>query len=146
MRDHLGVGETLSEASTIYLSPIVLGELRAGFLRGSKRQRYEKQLEAFCKPLGSTLLLSTAKRYAVILESLRKAGTPIGTNDLWIASSATQHGLTAVTTDTRFSKGVGDPYSLLRPLTWRSGIYRCRTSTIKCPTEEPTSGGKVGKS
>ena len=103
MRDHLDVGETLSETSTIYLSPIVLGELRAGFLRGSKRQRNEKQLEAFCEtprvhvaPIDG----ETSKRDAVILESLRKAGTPIGTNDLWIASSAMQHGLTVVTTDT----------------------------------------------
>ncbi len=107
MRDHIGVGETLSQAGTIYLSPIVLGELRAGFLKGSKRQRNEEQLEAFCEtprvrvaPIDG----ETSKRYAVILESLRKAGTPIGTNDLWIASSAMQHGLTVVTTDPDFRK------------------------------------------
>ena len=106
MRDYLGVGETLSKASTIYLSPIVLGELRAGFLRGSKRQRNEKQLEAFCETARVHVAPvdgETSKRYAVILETLRKAGAPIGTNDLWIASSAMQHGLT--TTDTDFRKG-----------------------------------------
>ena len=57
MRGHVGVEETLAEAETIYLNPIVL-------------------------------------------EFLRKAGTPIGTNGLRIASTATQLGLTVVTTDT----------------------------------------------
>jgi len=37
---------------------------------------------------------------SIVLEFLRKAGTPIGTNDLRIASTATQLGLTVVTTNT----------------------------------------------
>ena len=107
MRGHVGVGETLAEAETIYLNPIVLGELRAGFLRESRRQRNEDQLERVCETPRVHLAPidgQTSNRYAVILEFLRKAGTPIGTNDLWIASTAMQLGLTVVTTDTDFGR------------------------------------------
>lgn len=46
----------------------------------------------------------TAERYAVILNGLWKARTPIPTNDMWIAASAMQYGLTVVTTDPHFLK------------------------------------------
>jgi len=45
----------------------------------------------------------TAERYAVILNSLWRAGTPIPTNDIWIAS-AMEHGLRLVTTDDHYQK------------------------------------------
>ena len=45
----------------------------------------------------------TAERYAVILNSLWKIGRPIPTNDLWIAASAMQYGLTILTTDAHFN-------------------------------------------
>jgi len=35
---HFEVIETLPQAEEIWISPIVLGELRAGFLQGSKRE------------------------------------------------------------------------------------------------------------
>lgn len=35
----------------------------------------------------------TADFYAEILDRLRQQGTPIPTNDIWIAASAFQHGL-----------------------------------------------------
>ena len=46
----------------------------------------------------------TARRYAVIFSTLRAAGTPIPTNDLWIAASAMQHGLRLLTADAHFEK------------------------------------------
>lgn len=48
----------------------------------------------------------TAERYAVILNTLWAAGTPIPTNDLWIAATAMQYGLEIVTTDLHFQKVV----------------------------------------
>ena len=45
----------------------------------------------------------TAHRYAVIHDYLRREGTPVAPNDLWIAASAAQHGLTVVTLDGDFS-------------------------------------------
>lgn len=47
MRGHEGVQGALQEASQILLSPIVLGELRAGFLKGGNPARNEKELRSF---------------------------------------------------------------------------------------------------
>jgi predicted nucleic acid-binding protein len=46
----------------------------------------------------------TAERYAIILNSLWQAGTPIPTNDIWIAASAMEHGLELLTTDEHYQK------------------------------------------
>lgn len=105
LRGHPGLKEAVAGADTICLSPIVLGELRAAFLRGGKRGRNEEQLARFCdspRVVVAPVDGETAERYAVIVDALRQAGTPIGTNDLWIASTAMQHGLTVLTTDRDF--------------------------------------------
>jgi predicted nucleic acid-binding protein len=41
----------------------------------------------------------TSERYAVIINYLWEQGTPVPTNDLWIAATAMQHGLKLLTTD-----------------------------------------------
>ena len=46
----------------------------------------------------------TAHRYAVIHHYLRRQGTPVAPNDLWIAASAAQHALTVVTLDGDFNQ------------------------------------------
>lgn len=48
--------------------------------------------------------VETAEHYAIIVHDLRKKGTPITTNDLWIAASALQYDLVLLTTDTDFLK------------------------------------------
>ena len=45
-----------------------------------------------------------AERYAAIRDYLRKKGTPIPTNDLWIAASAAQHGLKLLCLDRHFKE------------------------------------------
>ena len=40
----------------------------------------------------------------MIVTYLRKKGTPVPTNDLWIASTAMQHGLKVLTTDRHYLK------------------------------------------
>jgi predicted nucleic acid-binding protein len=101
------VKETLQTAESIYLTPIVLGELRAGFLRGRIREKNEERLNRFLASSRVSVVAldeETAERYAVILDGLWTAGTPIPSNDIWIAASAMQFGLTVVTTDTHFLK------------------------------------------
>jgi predicted nucleic acid-binding protein len=46
----------------------------------------------------------TALRYAEIFNFLRRAETPIPTNDIWIAASAMQHGLRVLTTDAHYTR------------------------------------------
>ncbi len=104
---HSAVLETLSHADNIYVNPIICGELRAGFLQGSKTETNERELRAFLESPRVIILPvdeETADRYAVIHTALKKAGTPISTNDIWIAAGAMQHGLPILTTDTDFQK------------------------------------------
>ena len=107
MRGHGKIVARLQRAGEIWLNPIVLGELKAGFKKGKLRRKNEEELREFLSsPRARVVTIGpeTAERYAAILESLWKAGTPIPTNDLWIASSAMQHGLKVVTTDTHFKR------------------------------------------
>lgn len=107
MRGDERVVEALREADEVCLIPIVLGELKAGFMAGTRRRANEAILREFLdSPRARVIPLDeeTSERYAVIVQSLRKAGTPIPTNDLWIAASAMQHGLKLLTTDAHFQK------------------------------------------
>jgi predicted nucleic acid-binding protein len=105
LRGDVSIKRSLQEADEIVVNPVVLGELKAGFLRGKSRRRNEDELALF---LGSPRVTvarmdeGTSDRYAAILDGLRRAGTPIPTNDLWIAATAMQYGLSVVTTDAHF--------------------------------------------
>ena len=97
----------LREADEIYVNAIVLGEMLAGFMGGGRQDKNEKELTRFLESPRVNLIdvnESTAERYAVIFTTLREAGTPIPTNDLWIAASAMQYGLRLLTLDSHFTR------------------------------------------
>ncbi len=105
LRGSPGVKEAVQQADGIVLNPVVLGELLAGFMMGRNEKKNRAILRDF---LGSPRVVmvemdeETSERYAVIVQSLRKRGTPIPTNDVWIAASAMQHGLKVLTTDKHY--------------------------------------------
>lgn len=103
--DHRPVKDALQGAEDIVLSPIVLGELRAGYLKGSRALHNQRVLVDFLRlPRVQVVAIDeeTSERYALIHDFLRKRGTPIPVNDMWIAASAAQHGLRLLTTDGHF--------------------------------------------
>ena len=107
MRGHAEIKQALQEADEICLNPTILGELLSGFMRGKHRRKNEAELKTFTGSPRVRILdvtEETAERYAVILNSLWKAGTPIPTNDIWIAASAMQHGLRLLTMDSHYQK------------------------------------------
>jgi tRNA(fMet)-specific endonuclease VapC len=86
---------------------IALGELRAGFLLGGRRQRNERDLDVFLdNPVVQVLPVDseTSRQYAEIVAELRKAGTPIPTNDIWVAATAARNGTTVLTCDDHFER------------------------------------------
>ncbi len=116
-RGHAGIVEATRAADRIAVSPIVLGELGTGFRGGGRLERNRELLSKFLQsPRVRTLNLDaeTAERYAQIYDSLRRAGTPIPTNDIWIAASAMQFGLLLVTTDGHFERVVQISLDLYR--------------------------------
>jgi tRNA(fMet)-specific endonuclease VapC len=102
LRGNEDIQRVLQEADEIYLNPVVLGELLAGFVHGGKEKRNRGILKEFlASPRLQVVDINeeTSERYAVIINYLWEQGTPIPTNDLWIAATAMQHGLKLVTTD-----------------------------------------------
>ncbi len=107
MRGHAGIKLALAEAAQIYVSPVVLGELHAGFQSGSRRAENERELLRFLsspRVQVTEITDETALRYAEIFNFLGRAGTPIPTNDIWIAAGAMQHGLRVLTTDAHYAR------------------------------------------
>ncbi len=99
--------DLLRRADEIHIPFIVLGELRAGFAAGSIGKKNEARLTEFLDSPRVRILLAdeqTTHVYAVLFAQLRRQGTPIPTNDLWIAALITQHDLPLLTSDRHFSQ------------------------------------------
>jgi tRNA(fMet)-specific endonuclease VapC len=98
--------EILQQAEQVFIPFIVLAELKAGFLSGQLARQNESALTRFLnRPRVRVLFpdLETTNHYAQIYAQLRHQGTPIPTNDLWIAALAIQHGLLLFSRDHHFS-------------------------------------------
>ena len=103
--NHPATVQRFREAEEIVVCPTVHGELLAGFKCGSREEKHAAELEEFLdRPRVSYVITdaSTAEFYAEIFKRLRAKGTPIPTNDMWIAASAMQHGLAVCTKDEHF--------------------------------------------
>ncbi len=107
LRGEPEIVDVLAHADLLYLNSIVLGELLAGFAAGSREASNRAQLSRFLSSPRVVLLSlmdETADRYALVYANLRRKGQPIPTNDLWIAASATEHGIALLTLDAHFAR------------------------------------------
>lgn len=100
-----GAVEKLASAEVVYLPVIVLGEFRYGLAGSRKRKEWEPRLLEFT---GSCTVLpvreTTTLPYARIREQLRKNGTPIPENDIWIAALALEYGQPILSRDSHFDQ------------------------------------------
>ena len=97
---------TVTRARTVLGPAIVLGELRVGFRLGTRRGENEERLRQFIEESAVATLNvddEAASHYADIVVELRRLGTPIPTNDIWIAALAAREGATVLTTDGHFA-------------------------------------------
>lgn len=104
-RGDASVVETVEHADQVWLPFVVLGELRAGFAVGSQGPRNEAVLRHFLLKPGVGVLYAddqTTHHYAIVYRQLRKQGTPIPTNDMWIAALVLQHSLVLLARDVHF--------------------------------------------
>lgn len=93
-------------AQQIYLPFVVVAELRAGFAAGTLGRRNEALLTRFLSSSRVSVLYAdeqTTHHYANVFAQLRRQGTPIPTNDIWIAAIVLQHDLALLTSDAHFS-------------------------------------------
>ncbi|MGH9242172.1 MAG: type II toxin-antitoxin system VapC family toxin [Vicinamibacterales bacterium] len=103
-----GIAETvalLEEAEAVLLPFVVLGELRAGFVHGRRQAENERTLRQFLLQDGVDVLFAddqTTHHYASVFRQLRKQGTPIPTNDMWLAALVLQHNLALHARDKHF--------------------------------------------
>jgi tRNA(fMet)-specific endonuclease VapC len=105
----------LMEAQVILLPPIVLGELMFGFRLGARFQKNMEDLKQFINQESVEVILIgevTADRYSRIAEQLKRQGTPLPSNDIWIAAQAFEQGAELVTMDRHFEKISGLVYRL----------------------------------
>jgi predicted nucleic acid-binding protein len=100
----------VSSASMVALNTTILGELFAGFALGSRQEQNVGTLNAFLA-LSHVRVIEctrkTAETYAQIYASLRRAGKPIPSNDMWIGASAIEHQLQLITLDNHFTHIAG---------------------------------------
>jgi tRNA(fMet)-specific endonuclease VapC len=86
---------------------IVLAELRGGFALGNQQADNERTLQRFLLKDGVKTLFAddqTTHHYGALYRQLRNQGTPIPTNDIWIAALVVQHGLVLHSRDRDFDR------------------------------------------
>jgi tRNA(fMet)-specific endonuclease VapC len=102
--------DVIGSAEIIYMSIFVLGELYAGFAGGTKERDNLHVLNRFLlKPPVKTLNATseTAKIFGMVKQELKKAGTPLPINDVWIAAHTLETGSILITYDSHFKKIAG---------------------------------------
>ena len=97
--------QAIDSAEWVGVPSIVLGELWTGFLLGTRTERNVTELQAFLRhPAVESISVDdeVARIYGEIVVDLRASGTPIPTNDIWIAACAAWASAVVLTFDAHF--------------------------------------------
>ena len=104
-RDHEATADLVRSSSELVFSMVVIGELLFGFRNGTRFDRNVRELDDFLANARVSVLAvtrTTADRFGRIAAALRRAGTPIPSNDIWIAAQAFESGAELVSFDEHF--------------------------------------------
>jgi len=99
--------DIIINAESILISPIVLGELMFGFRNGT---RFEENMDDLNKFINHEVVdlvqigRIASDRYSRIAAQLKRHGSPIPTNDIWIAAQTMEHGAELISSDLHFEK------------------------------------------
>lgn len=106
--------DIITSSELVLFSPVVLGELMFGFRNGN---RFKKNMDELNKFLDHEVVeivhigKTTSDRYSRIALHLKRQGTPIPSNDIWIAAQAMEHGAELITLDRHFENIAGLVYT-----------------------------------
>ncbi len=108
LRGVFGIENRLDQTERLWLPLIALGELELGVELSNNSKAQRAALDAFL-PVVAVLPLTTGttRHYARLRNALRKTGTPIPENDIWIAALALEHGWPLATRDAHFFRVPG---------------------------------------
>jgi tRNA(fMet)-specific endonuclease VapC len=101
-RGDRALAEHVRSAATIGVPVIVLGELYFGFMNGERLNENDAALDRFlATPRVRVLHLTerTPRLFGEIATLLRRSGTPIQQDDVWIAALCKEHGFALATRD-----------------------------------------------
>ena len=97
------LGALLAGIGRLHLPTVVVGEYRYGLMHSRQRGRLVELLETLIRQsIVLPVEVATASHYAQVRDELRRQGTPIPENDVWIAALARQHGLAVLSRDQHF--------------------------------------------
>lgn len=97
----------LAAAEVVLVPTVVIGELEAGFRLGTRLADNQARLGEFLRePFVGELPVTrdVASRYGQLFAELRKAGTPVPVNDVWIAATTLDAGAHLITFDRDFER------------------------------------------
>lgn len=107
---HPEVLDALARAERVLIPVTVLGELEAAFEWGSRAAENRRAFADFLEEPFVTLLPVTAavaRQYGRVFAGLRRVGTPLPVNDIWIAATVIDCGGTLLTFDRDFDRVAG---------------------------------------
>ena len=110
LKNNAQARRAVMEADEILFSVFVLGELHAGFRKGTRVRQNLEYLQEFLDDSRVQVLDATAETadvFGLVKSSLEKAGTLLPTQDMWIAAHALQTGSVLITYDRHFLKVLG---------------------------------------
>lgn len=111
------VADRVRASEGVVVSSIVIGELLFGFRNGSRYEWNRARLEAFLAKRHVTVAVagqSTAERFGLVAAQLRRCGTPIPSNDMWIAAHVMETCAMLLSFDAHFERVEGLLWTKLR--------------------------------